>query len=118
MADKLIVATALIILVDRFQSVWLALAACVIVGREILISALREWMARRGDSQSVAVTVVAKFKTALQMVAITLLLWTVNTDWSDPLRQAAGIGLAVAVLLTLWSMWIYIRVLMDSMRTS
>ena len=117
-ADKLIVATALIILVDRFQSVWLALAACVIVGREILISALREWMARRGDSQSVAVTVVAKFKTALQMVAITLLLWTVNTDWSDPLRQAAGIGLAVAVLLTLWSMWIYIRVLMDSMRTS
>ena len=68
-ADKLIVATALVLLVDHYDSLWVTLSAIVIIGREILVSALREWMARR-CSQSVAVTVVAKFKTTLQMVAI------------------------------------------------
>ena len=55
----------------------------VIIGREILISALREWMARSGRSESVAVTIVAKFKTTLQMTAITILLWRSDEGPSD-----------------------------------
>ena len=60
-ADKLIVATALVLLVAHYDNIWITLAAMVIIGREILVSALREWMARSGRSESVAVTIVAKF---------------------------------------------------------
>ena len=113
-ADKLIVATALVLLVDHYDSLWVTLSAIVIIGREILVSALREWMARRGDSQSVAVTVVAKFKTTLQMVAIIGLLWRMDEGYGDLLLIVAFISLALAVVLTLWSMWKYLEVMLKA----
>ena len=113
-ADKLIVATALVLLVDHYDSLWVTLSAIVIIGREILVSALREWMARRGDGQLVAVTVVAKFKTALQMVAIIGLLWRMNEGYGDLLLIVAFTSLALAVVLTLWSMWKYLEVMLKA----
>ena len=113
-ADKLIVATALVLLVDHYDSIWLTLSAIVIIGREILVSALREWMARRGQSQSVAVTLMGKLKTTLQMIAITLLLWRMGEPVSDPLLQLGLGSLAVAVVLTLWSMWNYLGAMLSA----
>jgi len=113
-ADKLIVATALVLLVDHYDSIWLTLSAIVIIGREILVSALREWMARRGQSQSVAVTLMGKLKTTLQMIAITLLLWRMGEPFSDQLLQFGLGSLAVAVVLTLWSMWNYLGAMLSA----
>ena len=73
-ADKLIVVSALIVLVAYHNSAWLTLPALVIIGREIVISALREWMAEMNDSVTVAVSYLGKVKTTLQMIAIVLLL--------------------------------------------
>ena len=73
-ADKLIVVSALIVLVTYHHTAWLTIPSLIIVGREIVISALREWMAEMNDSVAVAVSYLGKVKTTLQMVAITLLL--------------------------------------------
>jgi CDP-diacylglycerol--glycerol-3-phosphate 3-phosphatidyltransferase len=106
-ADKLIVAAALLVLLnmDRVQ-VWVAL---VIIGREITISALREWMAQVGASKSVAVHMVGKLKTTAQLVAIPFLLFNGTLfGWLD----AALIGtwlIWVAAFLTLWSMFYYLQ---------
>ncbi len=109
-ADKLMVAAALIVLVhlDRLD----APIALIIIGREITISALREWMAQIGKSRSVAVSFLGKIKTASQMVAIPLLLYhdQIN-DMFD--AQVAGTWLIyVAAVLTLWSMIYYLRAAM------
>jgi len=106
-ADKLMVAAALIVLVwlDRADS-WLAI---IIIGREIAISALREWMAQLGETKSVAVAFIGKVKTAAQMTAIiALLLWQpvipgVSTRW------LGTVALWIAALLTLWSMFHYLK---------
>jgi len=106
-ADKLIVAAALLVLLnmDRVQ-VWVAL---VIIGREITISALREWMAQVGASKSVAVHMVGKLKTTAQLVAIPFLLFNGTLfGWLN----AALIGtwlIWVAAFLTLWSMFYYLQ---------
>jgi len=108
-ADKLMVAVALVLLVERHATVLFTLAACVIIGREIVVSALREWMAELGKRTSVAVSYVGKVKTAFQMAAITGLLAI------DPARDETWLlGLAYLVLyaaaaLTLWSMLIYLK---------
>ncbi|RCV90957.1 CDP-diacylglycerol--glycerol-3-phosphate 3-phosphatidyltransferase [Billgrantia montanilacus] len=105
-ADKLMVAVALALLIERFDSVWLTLPALVIIGREIVISALREWMAEMGKRGSVAVSWLGKVKTTLQMVALLLLLAF------SPGTQLALVGVAtlyVAAILTLWSMALYLR---------
>src|SRR5690606_27793354 len=73
-ADKLIVAVALVILVQSRPTLLVALPAMIIICREILISALREWMAEMGTRTSVAVSMLGKIKTTLQMIAIALLL--------------------------------------------
>lgn len=106
-ADKLMVAAALILLV------WLgrvdAPIALIIVGREIAISALREWMAGVGQGKSVAVSFIGKLKTTAQMVAILLLLY------HDPIFQLVDTHLwgtwliYIAAILTLWSMVYYIK---------
>lgn len=106
-ADKLMVAAALIVLVhlNRTES-WIAV---VIIGREITISALREWMAQLGASRSVAVSFIGKLKTAAQMLAIVLLLYF---DSLFQLIDAAMIGeklMWIAAVLTLWSMVYYLR---------
>jgi CDP-diacylglycerol--glycerol-3-phosphate 3-phosphatidyltransferase/cardiolipin synthase len=106
-ADKLMVAAALIVLVDLGRAA--PVIALIIIGREITISALREWMAKVGKSSSVAVSFVGKLKTTVQMAAIVLLLyhqplWGLNT-------QASGTVLIwIAAMLTLVSMTYYLRV--------
>jgi len=108
-ADKLMVATALVLLVERHASLLFTLAACVIIGREIVISALREWMAELGERTSVAVSYVGKIKTAFQMIAITGLLAidpATNESWQLALCYLV---LYAAAVLTLWSMVIYLR---------
>jgi CDP-diacylglycerol--glycerol-3-phosphate 3-phosphatidyltransferase/cardiolipin synthase len=107
-ADKLMVAAALILIVQADPTPWLAVPAVVIVGREITISALREWMAELGARAQVAVSVVGKFKTALQMVAIVLLLLR-HDVLGIPVYTVGYVLLYLAVVLTLWSMLVYLR---------
>ncbi len=104
-ADKLMVAAALVMLVQLGRAeAWLAF---VIIGREITISALREWMAKIGAAKSVAVSFVGKLKTAVQMTAIPLLLW--HTPILNLNTQVLGEWfLWAAALLTLWSMAYYL----------
>ncbi|ADC72094.1 CDP-diacylglycerol/glycerol-3-phosphate 3-phosphatidyltransferase [Thioalkalivibrio sp. K90mix] len=102
-ADKLIVAAALVLVVDHNPGVGLALAAVVIIGREIAISALREWMAEVGASAKVAVSWVGKVKTTAQMVAIFLLLWAEPVA-GLPIFAIGEWLLYLAAVLTLVSM--------------
>ncbi len=108
-ADKLMVSIALVLLVERHDTLLFTLAACVIIGREIVISALREWMAELGKRTSVAVSYVGKVKTAFQMIAIVgLLAIDPNTD-ENWLLALCYLMLYAAAVLTLWSMFIYLR---------
>lgn len=107
-ADKLMVATALVLLVEADPRPLLALPAAVIIGREIAVSALREWMAEIGVRARVAVSRVGKFKTTAQMIAIFILILGHNT-WGLPLYGMALVFLYGAAILTLWSMFIYLR---------
>jgi CDP-diacylglycerol--glycerol-3-phosphate 3-phosphatidyltransferase/cardiolipin synthase len=105
-ADKLMVAAALIVLVQLGRLD--ALIAFIIVGREITISALREWMARIGASRSVAVSMLGKLKTTAQMIAIPMLLY--HEPLGDLHPQLLGAMLIyVAAVLTLWSMIYYLQ---------
>ncbi|MCB1929063.1 MAG: CDP-diacylglycerol--glycerol-3-phosphate 3-phosphatidyltransferase [Rhodocyclaceae bacterium] len=105
-ADKLMVAAALIVLVqlDRLD----AILAVIIIGREITISALREWMAQLGRSANVAVAFVGKLKTAAQMTAIPLLLYNAPLLGVGT-RQLGTILIWIAAGLTLWSMGYYLH---------
>ncbi len=107
-ADKLMVTTALVLLVADNPSPWMAISAAVIIGREITISALREWMAELGARAKVAVSWVGKFKTAAQMGAITLLIYR-HDLFGLPTYRIGELLLYVAVALTLWSMTVYLR---------
>lgn len=107
-ADKLIVAVALVLLVQAHGTALLAIPAAIIVCREIVISALREWMAEVGKRQTVAVSAIGKLKTVGQMLAITLLLSQDPTKFS--LITISGyILIYAAASLTLWSMIGYLR---------
>ena len=111
-ADKLMVATALVLLVGRHpgteMAVWLALPAAVIVGREITISALREWMATVGRNDKVKVSWIGKFKTGAQMLAIGCLLFEKPLGWF-PSTSVGYILLYISAILTLWSMLMYLK---------
>jgi CDP-diacylglycerol--glycerol-3-phosphate 3-phosphatidyltransferase len=104
-ADKLIVTAALILLVCEYANPWIALAGVVIVCREILISALREWMAELGKKSVIKVNMIGKVKTALQMVAILILLS--QPVGYTPVVVGGLVLMYVAVALTLWSMVVY-----------
>jgi len=108
-ADKLIVAVALVLLVQAEPTPALAIPAAIIIGREITISALREWMAELGARAQVAVSRVGKFKTTAQMLAIFLLLFERDV-LGLPLFRIGWVLLYGAALLTLWSMAIYLKV--------
>lgn len=107
-ADKIMVATALCLLIDEFRVPWITVPALIIIGREIVVSALREWMAELGKRTSVAVSMIGKAKTMAQMVSITLLLLS-------PVPVVSWIGylgillLYLSAILTLWSMYIYLK---------
>lgn len=104
-ADKVMVAAALVLVVEHYNSVWVTIPAITMIGREIIISALREWMAELGKRSSVAVSWVGKVKTGAQMVALLLMLWHPN-EW---LIWIGYIALYVAMILTYWSMYIYLK---------
>jgi len=105
-ADKLMVCAALLVLLDLNRVD--AFIALIIIGREITISALREWMAKIGASASVAVHWLGKFKTAAQMVAIPCLLYARPLGGLD-LRLAGFWLIVVAAVLTVWSMLYYLQ---------
>lgn len=107
-ADKLIVSTSLLLLVGVRDLNYITLPAIIIVGREIVISALREWMSEIGSRTSVTVSNIGKVKTAAQMAAIILLLaFNPATSW---LGIIGFILLYLAAILTLWSMIIYLAI--------
>jgi CDP-diacylglycerol--glycerol-3-phosphate 3-phosphatidyltransferase len=112
-ADKLMVATALVLLVQSpptlvFHPIAFTLAAAVIIGREIAISALREWMSEIGERAAVAVTGIGKLKTIFQMVAISFLLYEDDLLFL-PIALLGELLLYLAAILTLWSMWVYLH---------
>ena len=108
-ADKLMVAVALFLIVQGHPTPWMALWAGVIVGREIAVSALREWMAEIGQRATVKVAVIGKIKTMAQMFALLCLLYSVvpgvkPAPWpGDVIFHVGDWMLAAAALLTLWS---------------
>lgn len=107
-ADKLIVAVALVLLVQADPSPWMAIPAAIIIGREITISALREWMAEIGQRAKVAVSNLGKIKTTAQITALLMLLFH-QPLLGIPIYQIGYISLYLAAILTLWSMLIYLR---------
>jgi CDP-diacylglycerol--glycerol-3-phosphate 3-phosphatidyltransferase len=113
-ADKFLVCSTLLVLV-HLQRVD-ALVALVIIGREIAISALREWMAQIGASRSVAVNVLGKLKTAVQMVAIPFLLYDAALFDVVDTRIWGTVLIYVACVLTVWSMVYYLRRAMPEIR--
>jgi cardiolipin synthase len=106
-ADKLMVAAALTVLVQlgRIE----AFIAFIIIGREITISALREWMAKIGKSKSVAVSLLGKIKTVCQMIAIILLLYAAPILGRIDTLTIGTVLIYVAAVLTMWSMFYYLR---------
>ena len=117
-ADKLMVATALILLASHDASsarlIWFDLSvvvtvtAAVIVGREIAISALREWMAELGARRKVAVSALGKIKTVFQMTGLSMMLFRENL-FGLPIYEIGLYLLIAAAILTLWSMIVYLR---------
>ena len=114
-ADKLMVAVALVLLVEVHASPWFAIPAAVIICREILVSALREWMAEIGQRSNVAVSYIGKVKTVLQIISIIVLL-AFNKDFHVYFTYLGYILLYVAAILTLWSMFIYLRAAWPSLK--
>lgn len=106
-ADKLMVAIALGMLIERFHTWAFTLPALVIIGREIVVSALREWMAEVGSRASVAVSFIGKVKTTAQMIAIVLFL-AIELDYQGVVEWLAYVALYVAAILTFWSMVLYL----------
>lgn len=114
-ADKLMVSTALFLIVQDHPSIWMALWAAVIVGREIAVSALREWMAEVGQQARVAVATIGKVKTVVQMVALVFLLYQ-ESLLGIPIFVIGEWLLAAAAVLTLWSGFEYLRAAWPSLR--
>lgn len=129
-ADKIIVCIALVMIVGEPQFQFLSLhstvisipiaaltiPAAIIVTREIIVSALREWMAELGKRTSVAVSYLGKIKTTIQMLALIVLLYCDST--TPPLIVIAGyILLYIAAILTIWSMVIYIKAAWPELKT-
>lgn len=113
-ADKLIVATAVVLLVGNHHNIWLTLPAVVIIGREILISALREWMAEMNRRGVVRVAWIGKLKTTLQMVSLLVLLASPPND--QPISLIGYVLIYIAAALTLWSMVLYLRAAWPALR--
>ncbi|MDP3142103.1 MAG: CDP-diacylglycerol--glycerol-3-phosphate 3-phosphatidyltransferase [Methylotenera sp.] len=117
-ADKLMVAAALIVLVE-FGRVG-AIVALIIIGREIAVSALREWMAGEGQSSSVGVAMIGKVKTAVQMVAILFLLFWDDVDLGEwgvfPTQLFGHILIVIAAFLTLLSIAYYLKAALPKLK--
>ena len=108
-ADKVMVVSALVLVVEHQHTFWITIPAIIVIAREIIISALREWMAEIGNRNKVAVSWLGKVKTASQMLALGGLLWRYNAL----MEYAAIFCLYVAAILTVWSMFQYLYAAKD-----
>ena len=113
-ADKLIVVVALIMLLQSNPTIWFALPTVVIIGREVVISALREWMAERGLREEVAVSMLGKVKTWVQMAAIIFLLLAGKEF--GVFAVIGYLGLYASAGIALWSMLVYLKQAWPEMR--
>jgi CDP-diacylglycerol--glycerol-3-phosphate 3-phosphatidyltransferase/cardiolipin synthase len=114
-ADKLIVATALVLIVSKDPAWYVTLTAAVIIGREIAISALREWMAEIGARHKMKVSGIAKFKTIVQITGLSMMLF--RQDLFTLPIYLFGLALTIlAAVLTLWSMVAYLRAAWPELR--
>ncbi|MBD1572934.1 CDP-diacylglycerol--glycerol-3-phosphate 3-phosphatidyltransferase [Vibrio sp. S17_S38] len=104
-ADKVMVAVALLLIAEHYHTIWITIPAATMIAREIIISALREWMAEIGKRASVAVSWIGKWKTLSQMFALWVLIWRYD-DWMVWVGYAA---LYIATALTYWSMIQYLK---------
>jgi len=104
-ADKIMVAVSLVMIVEHYAVIWITIPAMIMICREIIISALREWMAELGERASVAVSSLGKVKTMAQMMALFLLIW----QYSEEMEWIGFSFLYMATALTLWSMFIYLK---------
>jgi CDP-diacylglycerol--glycerol-3-phosphate 3-phosphatidyltransferase len=107
-ADKLMVAVALVLIVSAYADPWLTIPAAIIICREIVVSALREWMAELSLRAHVAVSHIAKYKTAMQMISLLCLL-IAKTYNNHFIVSSAYILLYIAAILTLYTMVMYLR---------
>ena len=114
-ADKLMVAVCLVLLVQSDPQIVVALIAMIIIGREITVSALREWMAGLGEREQVKVSVAGKVKTILQMVGIAFMVYQRNL-FGIEMYEVGYILLLAAAGMTMWSMIIYLRAAWPSMQ--
>ena len=110
-ADKVMVVVALVLIVEHQHTFWITIPAIIMISREIIISALREWMAELGERSKVAVSWWGKWKTTAQMLALGGLLWRYN----NYMEIAAIILLYIAAILTIWSMIQYLQVAKGSL---
>ncbi|WP_018652540.1 CDP-diacylglycerol--glycerol-3-phosphate 3-phosphatidyltransferase [Actinobacillus capsulatus] len=113
-ADKVLVAVALVCVVEYYHTWWITIPSAIMIAREIIISALREWMAELGERASVAVSVWGKFKTTAQMLALGGMLWRFNLA----MEILAWVLLYIAAGLTLWSMIQYLKAAKGSLLRS
>jgi CDP-diacylglycerol--glycerol-3-phosphate 3-phosphatidyltransferase/cardiolipin synthase len=117
-ADKLIVATALVLIVSADPTSWfLVVVAIVIIGREIAVSALREWMAEIGARGRIKVSMWGKIKTIMQIVGLSFLLYRRDL-FGLPIYKLGLILTGIAAVLTLWSMFLYLRLAWPELRGS
>ena len=104
LADKILVAGVMIMLVEHYRQMWVMIPAIIIIYREIMVSGLREWMATRGERHKVSVALLGKIKTIAQMIAIGGLILIPEIE---AFVLPSKIALWVATVLTVWSMAIY-----------
>lgn len=116
-ADKLIVAVALVLLVSKDPNPVFVLTAAIIIGREIAISALREWMAEIGQRRKVAVSALGKYKTILQIVGLSMMLYRWDL-LGLPTYQIGMVLTVAAAAMTLVSMVVYLRAAWPELRAS
>ncbi|MGO1298806.1 MAG: CDP-diacylglycerol--glycerol-3-phosphate 3-phosphatidyltransferase [Vibrio sp.] len=110
-ADKVLVASALIVITEHYHTIWITIPAVTMIAREIIISALREWMAEIGKRASVKVSWIGKVKTLSQMFALWVLIWRYD-DWMIWVGYAA---IYLATILTYWSMAQYLAAAKDDL---
>src|ERR1700690_3056674 len=116
-ADKLIVAAALVLIVSKDPRWFVVMMAIIIIGREIAISALREWMAEIGARGRIKVAIWGKYKTIMQIVGLSLLLYRRDL-FGMPIYEFGLALTGVAAVLTLWSMILYLRLAWPELRGS
>lgn len=115
-ADKLLVAVSLVLLVGSPHLSYLAVPAAIILAREIIVSALREWMAEVGKRAKVSVTYIAKIKSTLQMIAIAVLIFCSKGEQSGILLALGYILFYIATVLTVWTLVMYLKAAWQDLR--